>query len=569
MGYNPTQGPAFAVATLPVGLWACWRSFRTRPGALARVLVALAAVAGAVLAVPLTRHICFGFVAFVTDNAYTNEVAHAIPWVDGEHMHVIGWGPTLTQFLWEVVRSFWIVVGFLCAAMFWKRATAPRADGLAGPSPSSSWANATVLVVTGTLPIYLLLWSPWVNGRLLPGIMNYPGDVSQTCLVWLVPVLVLLTVSYRRMPVTLLALAAVSGFFYPTNPTHVDPVELQDKATNARVVAADMPVIDGPALGMPQIGRVVPSPVFFYLNPIKGFLDRFLRPGETYLDLTNRTALYYYLNLPFPVRYVPFVAANTRLQAGMLKQLDEHPVPAVMLSPNIMIDMVSVGFRDYYIFRRYATRYALAADPGYKYAFLVDPARGAALNPPALRQGTPAFVDGVDAYCYYMEDLKRLPASFGYSWRTLRPMFAHVADLDPADHSFTHDLTVSLQGAFVPTGDHPYVEYALPASCASGQRADFLRLRFNYAPTYTTGPNAPPNNDPQIAVRFISRREGRYSRPFTLDAPSGDLLIPLGAYPHWLLNDDLTTIRFDLLQPGLARSFRFLQIEFLHLKDPE
>jgi hypothetical protein len=562
--YNPTQGPAFAVATLPVALWAAWRSLRTRRAALGRIAVSLVALASVVLAVPVARHVCRAFVAFVAENAYTNEVAHGIPWTDGKGLRVAGWGPAVTAFLWEVTRSFWFFAAVACAAVFWRQATGGRSRGPGHPAGPRS---VSLLILTGSLPLYLLFWSPWLNGRLLPGNMNYPGDVSLTCLYWLVPILVLLTVSHRRMATALLALAVVTGLFYPANPTLVDPVQLNAKCVAARVVPADVVAIDGATIGMPRIGKVVRPNALVYLQPIKAFLARFLRPGETYLDLTNRTALYYYLNLPCPVRYVPFVAANSRLQAGVLRQLDEHPVPAVLIAPAIMIDMVSPGFRSYFVFRRYATTYSLVTGPGYAFAFLVDPARGAALVPPASPVGSAAHTAGVDDYCYYMDDLKRLPASFGSSWSTLAPMFAHVVDVDPAAHTFSHDVTVAGHDRFVPAGPNPYVEFAVPPEAACGRRADFLRLRFAYNPS-SDDPDGPPDHDPQLAVRWVSRGVGRYSRPFTLDAPTGDLLIPLGAYPRWLLANDLMTIRFDLLHPERARSFRLARIEFLHLTDP-
>ena len=563
MAYNPTQGPAFAVATLPVGAWAAWRTFRTRPAAFAGLAAAGAAVVAAVLAVPPARHVCLAFVGFVADNASTNVVAHDIPWADGDDIHYAGWGPSLTQFLWEACRSFWVVVGFLCAAMFWKRAARPAAPALGTPVPTP---RLTLLILTGTLPLYLILWSPWINGRLLPGIMAYPGDVSQTCLTWLAPVLVLLAVPFRRLPTALLALAAVTGFFYPLNPAPIDPAELADRSVQANIVPADLQVVDGAALGLPRLGTVVRSEEMTYLVPIKRFLDRFLRPGETYLDLTNRTALYYYLDLPCPVRYAPFVAANTRMQAAELRQLDAHPVPAVLLSPAVMIDMVSPEFRNYFIYRRYATTFSFTHGPDATYSFLVDPARGAALSPPALPVGTPAHRAAVDDYCYYMDDLQHLPASFGRSWAALANRFSPVTTLDPTAPAGTHDLAITRRDVYRVTGPVPWVEFAVPPRARSGKVADFLRVGFTFAPSPALA-DAPPGTGPRLQVDWTVSGPDTHARPFRFDAPNGELLIPLGAYPRWLLSDDLRTLRFELRRPQWARSFRFSHLEFLHLND--
>ena len=564
MGYNPTQGPAFAVATLPVGAWAAWRTFRTRPAVFTRLAAAGVAVVVAVVAVPLARHVCVAFVAFVADNASTNVIAHDIPWVDGDDTHYAGWGPSLTQFLWEACRSFWVVVGFLCAAMFWKRAG--RRPAAAGGTPAPP-RDLTLLILTGTIPVYLILWSPWINGRILQGIMAYPGDVSQTCLTWLVPVLVLLAVPFRRLPTALLSLAAVTGFLYPLNPTRIDPGQLANRSVQAYVVPDDMRVVDAAALGLPRVGTVVRSDEFDYLLPIKHFLDRFLRPGETYLDLTNRTALYYYLDLPCPVRYAPFVAANSRMQADELRQLAARPVPAVLLSPAIMIDMVSPEFRNYFLWRRYATTFSLAHDPNAAYSFLVDPARGAKLSPPALVVGSPAHRAAVDDYCYYMEDLEHLPAAFGSSWHDLAPRFTPVATIDPAAPAATHDVAVSRRDVFLPTGPTPWVEFAVPPSARSGKVADFFRVGFTFAPS-DAARAAPPDTGPRLQVSWTLAGTDTHARPFRLDAPNGELLIPLGAYPRWLLSTDLRTLRFELRRPQWAHSFRFTHPQFLHLNDP-
>jgi hypothetical protein len=526
------------------------------------VVLAVLLMGVGLMAIPLARQIALGFVQFVTDNGTTNNVAHGIPWTEGlDMLHFPKVGPGSTQFFWEITRWSWIFLVVFCAVLFWKFALTGRKRAV---EDGSDVARSSLLILTASVPLYLILWSPWILARIFPRFYTYQGSISQTCLFWLTPALVMLFVSRRRLAGALLVLALVCGFMHPQNPTEADPKALCDKSVGVRELPAKFPLTDGALIGMPNIGKVVTPPNMKYLLLIKRLLDQILKPGETFVDLTNHTAIYYYLDLPYPTRYVPFVAANTRMQLGQLKQLEEHPAPAVLLSPNIMMDQISPTLRDYRVFRHYATSYSLVTLPDC--TFLVDPARGAKLSPPAIPNGTAAFINGVDSACYFIGHLYRLPTSWGHSWKSLSPYFSHVADIDPATPFTIHDLTVRNTGVMVPSGGNCYLEYNVPPQAANGSHADFLLMHVTNTVVKPVPKNAPPN-DPRFQFTFTSRSMGQCTRPFSFDAAPGDLLVPLGAFPRWLLLKDIVSIRLDLLNPDQTRSFRITKMEFLHLDD--
>jgi len=74
-------------------------------------------------------------------------------------------------------------------------------------------------------------------------------------------------------------------------------------------------IVDGKSFGLERIGHMAAdSSTVDQIRSLKEALALLLRPDETYLDLTNRNALYYYLDLPIHQLYGPYIAASEKMQ---------------------------------------------------------------------------------------------------------------------------------------------------------------------------------------------------------------------------------------------------------------
>src|SRR5262249_59541371 len=130
-----------------------------------------------------------------------------------------------------------------------------------------------------------------------------------------------------------------------------EPLSLRARARAQAVAAPPRPpgirLLDGRDSGLPMLGRALPDPPLLAEHLVlKAALDEFLVPGETFLDLTNRSAYYQHFDLPVPGLYAAnFIAGNRRTQARMLAQFGDDPPPVVLIPPPSNFDHMTASLR--------------------------------------------------------------------------------------------------------------------------------------------------------------------------------------------------------------------------------
>jgi hypothetical protein len=544
-GYNAAMGPAFVLGTLPVFFWQTFRAFKSSKLGLGLLIVICGIIAGVAFTLPLPKQILLGFIKFILDNQWTNEAANGIAWAQGAWKRNTHTGIGSSQVLWELLRYGWIPAVIAAAAVFWKQWSKPPAE-----------RNASVMVLAISIPPVLLLSCLWVIERIDSGYPGRSASLTTVALMFLVPALLFLTVKPRHAGAMVLMLAVFFGIIYPNGiPSPTDPDLLVQKPTTARPISADTAMFDGPAHGLPRIGQVVlPTPDFTpKLLHLKRDLADYLKPGETYFDLSDEPALYYYLDMPCPVQYAVYVAVNARLQAVMMKQLKEHPVPVVLVSPAGWLDNVNFSLRCYQPYHDYVLKYV--AVPRDEFIFLIDPARAPSAGP----LGSEAQLQILDSV-FRQENLLRLPIAWGDSWKQLRSRFDTVAQ------AVAHKS--SAPGAL------PSFTCTIPAAASAGENADFVRLHCDFT---WADPSAYRNArredvvpttksaEPQLALTWTNA-DGSTTAPVLFKGQTGNLIVPLGAYPRWLLGHGHSTLTITLQNPGIAKQARVSDVEFLRLK---
>ena len=550
--YNGAIGPAFTAGTAPIALWAAARAGWRRCLAIAAGVVVIGALGAAIGPV---RQTAVGFEQFVVQNGWTNTTANDLPWSKGAWQREEHVGTGSSQLLWEVQRMAWIPVALVGAVLAWRAMGRPAASRHGGLVPL---AVATALVLTCA--------APWTMGRIDPGAMSRPGAISVTAVGFLLVPLLLLAAPTGR---TAVVLAVVLGMVYPSAVTSMDPLLMTAMTYSVRVVPAEVPMIDGAKVGLPNLGQVeAPAPNWVAdVAQLHRDLGQVLRPGETYLDLTDQQALYYYMGMPVPVRYASYVAANSRLQAGEERQLAQRPVPAVLVGPASGLDGVPVSLRCYRLYRDYVTRF-VPVTMG-QFTFLVDPTRAAAL-PPAVAPsyirvlGSPTGPPDearlrADDTLFSPVNLLRIPIAWGRSWPALQ-------------HLFT---TVAAASVTQPGAGHAWADAAVPAAVTDGTAADFLLLRVAIDSAHAAAARAAERADPagtasaepELLVQW-SDGTGQWSPgdPVRFKAHAGDLLVPLGAYPRWLLGGHPATVRVSVANPDQVRAWHVDAATFLWLK---
>jgi hypothetical protein len=555
VGYNATVGPAFVLGTAPLAVWFFYRSCRQVPlGATVIVVAGIGVLAICWQLAPL-RATEISFAHFLLDNAWTNEIAHAFSMEQGFNQRSLLTGPFSTAFSFEIARCGWVIICLLTTWLLWRELHKPRGE-----------RNAPLIALTICTTPVMLLTVPYVLGRMEMGELSRSGSLMHLGLFAIAPVAILLSTTRRSIVPSLLILSLVVGYFYPREPATLDLPALTAQAVAVRSPRAGDSVVDASAMGLSHIGTIVqPVPNFLPdLVALKAITDSLFKPGETFLDLTNEEAIYYYLNLPVPARYAPFVAANSRMQTGELDQLRANPVHAVLIDPAGWIDEAPTSLRCYELYREYVLKFPAVAYG--QWVFLLDPARYPSL--PAV--GSADQLKLLD-HAFRKDDLHRLPISWGESWPTLSKSFTPVATIDPEKIAFKHAIESTDDGWLKPTDIYPYFEYEMPGEIKAGTDADFVHIRLEFDFTHpdatAVAQSKPPTpaitgDEPAMACYWTDPLNG-YPPPIYFKGATGDLLIPLGAYPRWLLCHNPGSFRLDLLNKDCARRMRVTQIEFL------
>ena len=544
IAYSASLGPALLIATLPIASTMAYRVFRDDRPAFGRLVAILSGSLVAILCVPALREMAFGLFRYVWENYDSNNVAYGIAWEQSLGRPVPDSGLAITRFGWELIRCSWMLVVFGVGFLGLREMAKPRHERR---------PEVVALGVAG--PTVLLLAAQYAFGRIDMEHMSRTGALSFIALAHLLPVALLLGRPATRslavvVPIVLL-LGAITPARSPSGPYRYHRAGLLAKPTETSALPEGLTLVVGQEIGLPSLGRLEAEPdLLGGIRELKAALSVLLKPGETYLDLTNTSAYYYYLGLPVPVLYASnYTAPAGAMQNRMLDRLDDALPPVVLIAPVITHDGGPASLRSYRLYRECVLRYT-AVRHG-RFTFLVDPSR----VPDASSRGG-------DEQCALLEPiaasmLAKIPASWGRSWKSLAPRFREVASLGRNRLEGVNHVTEKKRGVFVPDGVDPFLVYRLGDLGLAGADVDFLKLTVRRE-------RAPGTPDPVFSVRWVS--EGHeISPPIVFTATNSSLLVPLGANPRWLLSDRLTTLRIDLENPESCRRIALNDIKLLRL----
>ena len=547
LGFNvPVGGALVAACSTPFGyLLVAWirdhRKMRIWP-------IAFAAGIGALFLAwlfPVVR----GWIWFATDNGSANMVANGMRFQgslagfpsSGDFINIL----TSEKFLTPFLRESWILVGIYGLYVLFTQIQKPRQE-----------RSASAMLAAWLLAVVPLVLSFYTFVRIEPTGMSRSGPVSIVVLATILPVLnarilppfkpiVFLFIGYAFTVFSVQAWAEFGSCAQASNCP--DLTRLRFKSATLLQPTPYPPgqtLIHGRDIGLPTIGRVsADAPTVNQIRALKHALSLLLRPEETYADLTDLQALYYYLDLPIPQLYVQYVASSEKMQERMIEQWRADPAPVVLIAPAQVFDGGPPSLRSYRWYRELISAYTPISMDGF--SFLVDPKRL-----PAISLTTSARFGILDS-AFFLPNLRALPSAWGRSWPLLKSRFKKVADVavepDPASHArVVRSAAFNLEPLNLTGGD-----------------ADFATVEFDLKdrPDFDSAAA-----DPMVTISWTSAGEKRPPKQSFL-AKSATELLPLGAQPRWLLSDKLQTLRLDLVSPGNLSVFRVKGLTLWKLND--
>jgi hypothetical protein len=523
----PAQGAIFVLATAPLGAWHVMRALRGRPTSLMRVGAVAAILAGVLaLTTPLGSLIA-GALRYAREHSAVGGPAHGFEWALSA-----GAFPSLNRWLFEAVRTSWMIVGLSSVALLlsaWLRNDRARRNALL--------LVAVPLVVMSVFFIYR------AAGRIDPGWVSRLGYASIWMICLLLPLLLHAAWGWRQWPLILTLTVAAGSTLTPQVGGLLPLQAIGRRALESEPAPGKM--VRGFSAGTQNIGRVGMTVIQANrLAAIHEELGVLLNPDETYLDLTNRNAEYFYLGREVPIESgAIYNLPNDRQQQRAIKRLSARQIPVVLaLADSQIYDGAPPSYRVFSIYRYLVMRY-LPVRIGPQ-IYLVKPDRLERLAARPDIGGDRSDPLGLLDSVFRLADLAGLPASWGASWQTLEPSVTRVRPLgQPSALEGVRALGANEYEA--PAGSAA-IGWDLSSPALAGKAAGILTFDFachdgsGTIPLEIRWAAAGASPDHTTTVRFHGGRR---------------LAVPLDAAPRWLLSPAMKLLEIRLAETAGCRRF--------------
>lgn len=518
--FIPAQGAALVSASGIIALYCSWILFKF-PQSIQWKEIAFAAILTAMLAIftPLIP-ILMGAANYVLENLAVNQVAYGIP-------INLSWDRqgVMSGLIFEFFRNAWVfaLIGTILIVYFGIR--------------DFKYHWWTVLVGL-LIVLFILLMIPYAMGRVDSESFSRPGSLSTVLFLGFIPVLLWCSLSDHRRFLGIIAAVFIAGGLLTTH----NPL-LSLKSSLLQYINTTA-LISGKDIGLNNIGVASVDPDHLKrLLELNEFFSKKLQPDETYIDLTNRNAQYFYLNRKPPVAVsAPYNMVPIAQQLQSITMIEnEKPKLALFSAENITHDGGGLALRNPLLFRYIFNNY----DPVQEGNFIIGYLKGAEdVANPGIRL---MLLDE----SFATKNLGKIPVSWGRSDKYLLKMMHLIHTIDYKDRVLNH--MAHSDDLLLINGNDPFINYDVFNLRLAGMEAGLLKFDFTCIdqtaePTiqiYWWGDQQTGANE-LASLRFI--------------ADTGTLIIPLDSQPRWLDLKHVHGIRIDLDNPTACRAIKIENI---------
>lgn len=550
--FHLSSGLSFFLGSLPVFFWMLYQAYRQDSKSTVRLLVAsFAALLLLVFLTPLGEMLQ-GIIFFVRQHADINTTTGAKIWKRSDK-NVFRDGLFGSDLLFETFRFGWIMLLPVIAYA-----------AIAAAGIKSQLAKKRIILFSIIIAGYLIVNMKYALGRIDTGTTRTGGSTF-LALMFYVPAIAFLYYSkqkYRMWLIPALLLISSASMTMRKIPLP-DPLSLLKNTHAATQIKPAEMVVNGHDVGFPCIGTAVVEPNHLNeLLELKQILSRYLQPGDTYLDVTNRTARYIYMNYPVPTfDAATYTTPSKGMQQKMISAIIEKQPALIVIGFNrIDHDGSSMSLRSSLIYRYLMLNYVPVNDGSF--VLMVHPSRIADNNPIQLQERlklldtifTPAHLGGI-------------PASWGNSWEHLAPLFTTVARLENSDILSINSLVLDNSGSFSFTDTAgASIIYSVHNKNIIGRNAGYALVSYGCDNSSSRDSVDPQDNG--IQVSWLEKGLPlNMSNTLELLAPDGKLLIPLESNPRWLLSNGIETLIFSFPYNDSCKKFTFKDVQLLRRSD--
>ncbi len=533
--FNTAVGSGVVIGTAPLFIYMLWKAEKQW---LKYYLAGMAGFAVLILIVPHTRHMLSGYIHFVLDNASTNTIANGVGMFQASYLPQ-GFGLGAVPFQWNVLRLTWILAAFVFVVFFLQM------------RQESQEASRRDLWLAALTPIILFVIGKWALNRIDSTFLSRTGNLSYIPIAVFLPIM--LSGRFVKKPLNstgILLSALIAGLMLTAASFQHQRYKVWlEKPFTPEVVWGDVILVDGRDINLPRIGKVFANKARIdELKKVKAAISGFLGPEDTFLDLTNRSALYFFLDKPVPVLYsADYVPANHKSHESMLRQIRSARPALVLAQPRIPHDGGPASLRSYLIYREIIDNYI--PERVDEYVVLLRPDKADASRKP----GKESSIDLLDA-AFRATELQAIPNAWGRSWDKLKKRFTILGNMkSDSVRNFKQDGA----GAYSPIGPDPQIIFAVEGLGLKGRDVDHILLDYSCA-----GKSGHPvlelywsTDMEQMSEKTVVRFNGNGRRA----------IIPVGAQPRWRTAGLIKNIRLDLDDPNTCKTLNIENVSLLKL----
>jgi len=542
--FGPGQGGLFLIATLPLAGFAFYKAMCGNRRNLLYSLGIFALCAIAISLLTPLDNILIGAFRYGIEQSSLNTTAYGIEWDKSRLNPARENYPPLTYPLFELIRTSWIVVSVFIGLLIYRTLIRGRVN-----------QNKSFLFFA--IPIFILtvLLIPRSAGRIDGGIMSRLGFTSIWVGCLLLPLGLLQKGKNGQKAMLIFLLAILGGIL--SAPLNLSTNLLSNSI--AAVNVTKISILDSKVTGLPRLGSGVVEPAHLHrLQKISTILKSLLETNETYLDLTNFNAHYFYFDYPPPIQSgAPYNLVHLNQQVRALEALKKNPPPLILVKADSNNhDAASLALRPHLLYR-----YIIAE--GYtpfsvdNFIFFIRPNLVERLNRIDISQISEEFPSNLFIgetlskklrlldEAFLIHGYGMIPTAWGKSIDSLRGHMRQVADIssqiEPTLKSF-----VRRGDRYRISGTNPTLSYDISSLNLSGRDAGLLVFKYESC-----------QQEPKtvLNIRWEDSQISQDGVPMFVSTTISNSwqIVPLDASPRWLLTEGLKRIQFEVASTACAR----------------
>lgn len=531
--FAPGQGIILALSITPLGMYSLYKIFSYDYKIALRFLTFLLLPYILIIILTPLFDILYGAIVYAKEQSSLNSISYGIPWYFSANSF-----PNANYWLFEIVRSGYVfIIGLsflILIKYFFDKKLHNRRE---------------VIVFSSIIFITSILFIIRGAGRIDPGAFSRLGLATSWIIGVLLPILIFyIFPRYKSVILTSIILFFISIFGYIGNSLSLN--QLISKVNSNTQLPLNFKYAE--KMEINNFGNSVFDELHMSrILKIKAFLDKTLDKNETFLNLTNRNALYFYLDRKSPIETGAFynLLSEGQQQRAIEILAKDIPKVAILEADNFLHDNVKLPLRSPLLYRFVMQNYQPLEVDGIIYGIRND-----MFNKFKEMISEKEQINLLEKV-FSTSNLQFIPSEWGKSFNQLNQKLIKTNETTMES---VHDLKQSNEKYEI-IGNDPYIIYKLSENI-TGTNAGILGFEFDCLDN-RKGVNYFEIYYKKEGLDFSESMVTRFSSDNNIN------IVPLDANPKYLNLKDIDKIRIDLAPNSSCKKFNILNVSLYQKRD--